>query len=106
MPNPHGLRYPWTEQQIADLLAAVEEKLSAGQIAARLKVSRATIIGKLDRMGVSLHYHKRGQIVPRRLLRGLPRDTLSHAQRPTFEPPSPPRRFSWQEPLDGTREHA
>lgn len=101
---------PWPEEKTEHLRGLVAQGMSAGEIAKVFRVTRNAILGKLDRIGVALAgATKQRQVrpTPRREHRTVvPRAALAHSQRPVWGTASPPRRFSWQEPVDTHEERA
>lgn len=103
-----GYSHEWPTAMIEELRRLAEvEGLSARGIGQKLKATRAAVIGQCWRRGIKLKGDKDGRSHARR--RPYDKAGIASAQLrtiSTYAAPSLPRRFSWQEPLDGTREHA
>jgi hypothetical protein len=97
----------WHEAKVERLRAMVKAGKSASEIAEELNTSRNAVLGKLDRLGILLGGGKRHHATPRRhLVTPMPRNSVSVSQRPVVFRPTPPRRFTWQEPVDTTPQPA
>lgn len=97
----------WPEAKVERLRAMVKAGKSAGEIAQELHTTRNAVLGKLDRLGITLAGSARHYAEPRRhKLRPPPRNSVCVAKRPLVFQPTPPRRFSWQEAVDTTSEPA
>jgi hypothetical protein len=88
----------WPEAKTDRLRTLVRQGKSAGEIAAELNTSRNAVIGRCDRLGITLGGGKRHHAEPRRrFVTPAPRNSVCVAKRPLLFQPTPPRRFSWQE---------
>lgn len=97
----------WPEAKIERLRAMVKAGKSASEIAKELNTSRNAVLGKLDRLGILLGGAKRHHATPHRQLdTPPPRNAVCVAKRPPVFQPTPPRRFTWQEPVDTTSQPA
>lgn len=88
--------YYWPRNAEDQLRLLVAEKLSAGEIAKIMRVTRNAVIGKCDRLGLQLV----GSRV-KALERKRPRRMVGDARHATPDraaprPPTPPRRFTWE----------
>lgn len=97
-----------TEERLQQL---VEAGGTSATIAAELGTTTNTILGKIDRMGLVLKGARKAAGVPRRVRDGgswnkATRAAATARTAADYNTPSPPRRFSWQEPLDGASEPA
>ena len=73
----------WPDNKVTDMVAMRRKGWSATQIGFAMGVTRNAIIGKLDRLG----------LIRRRHDRPVQKVTTYIAPRP----PSPPRKFSWEQ---------
>ena len=97
----------WPEAKTDRLRTLVRQGKSAGEIAVELNTSRNAVIGRCDRLGIVLGGGKRHHATPRRhFVTPPPRNSVAVSLRPPLFRPSPPRRFTWQEPVDTTSEPA
>jgi GcrA cell cycle regulator len=68
---------PWTDDRLAELRRLwVEESLSSSEIAQRMGISRGTVMGKINRLGL--------------LRRGAPSPPVLHEPAGSQDPPPPP----------------
>ena len=74
----------WPDERVKDMVSMRQRGWTAAQIGKALNMSRNAILGKLDRLGL---------IRRRRHDRPVQKDTTYVAPRP----PSPPRKFSWEQ---------
>lgn len=97
----------WSEAKTDRLRTLVKAGKSAGEIAVELHTSRNAVIGRCDRLGITLGGAKRHHAAPRRhFVTPPPRNSVAVSLRPVIHQPSPPRRFSWQAAVDTTPEPA
>ena len=73
----------WPDERVKDMVSMRQRGWTATQIGKALNMSRNAIIGKLDWLG----------LIRRRHDRPVQKDTTYVAPRP----PSPPRKFSWEQ---------
>ena len=97
----------WPEAKTDRLRTLVRQGKSAGEIAVELNTSRNAVIGRCDRLGITLGGGKRHHAEPRRHRERIaPRNSVTPSQRPLIFQPTPPRRFSWEAAVDTTQQPA
>lgn len=78
--------FDWTPANVTALSRLVAERLSAGQAAHRMGVSRSTVIGKARRLGLQFNSGANGGGVPKGT---IIRTRLNRDQPPRSRPPKP-----------------
>jgi hypothetical protein len=73
----------WPDDKVTDMVSMRQRGWTATQIGKALNMSRNAISDKLDRLGLTRRRHDRP----------VQKDTTYVAPRP----PSPPRKFSWEQ---------
>ena len=79
-----GTQTTWTTERIALLKNRIDAGLSCGQIAREIGVSRNAVIGKANRLGLSLQERSRNKA----RADGDPEDCAPQDHHPAQEPPS------------------
>lgn len=96
----------WNDTTEAQLRQFVGESLSSSKIAKKLNTTRNAIVGKCARLGITLVGDPNDAASARRIRQGKGSWAFGLKSHAGLQPASPPRRFSWQEPLDVPAEPA
>jgi len=84
------MKFNWSDQRIAQLKAMVADGGTAGSIAAEWGVSRNTIAGKMDRLGLRRGRPPEEPKQPRRAIRRHKKNRPIGPVMPVALPPAPP----------------